>query len=110
MVKHNDLQIKIFADGADIEGIRTLRSNPLIKGLPNDMCSANTISLDSFICQQMHSLDAETLSYPNFGNLVPSLIVPSVAFSAVVIGCMDFRQQRIMKRMLSVYNRNFTCS
>jgi len=32
MVAHNDLQIKIFADGADIEGIRTLRANPLIKG------------------------------------------------------------------------------
>jgi len=32
MVTHNDLQIKIFADGADIEGIRTLRANPLIKG------------------------------------------------------------------------------
>jgi len=32
MVTHNDLQIKIFADGADIQGIRTLRSNPLIKG------------------------------------------------------------------------------
>jgi len=32
MVTHSDLQIKIFADGADIEGIRTLRANPLIKG------------------------------------------------------------------------------
>ena len=32
MVIANDLQVQIFADGADIEGIRTLRSNPLIKG------------------------------------------------------------------------------
>ncbi len=32
MVKANDLQVQIFADGADIEGIRNLRSNPLIKG------------------------------------------------------------------------------
>ena len=32
MVTANDLQVQIFADGADIEGIRTLRSNPLIKG------------------------------------------------------------------------------
>ena len=32
MVAANDLQVQIFADGADIEGIRTLRSNPLIKG------------------------------------------------------------------------------
>ena len=32
MVTANDLQVQVFADGADIEGIRTLRSNPLIKG------------------------------------------------------------------------------
>jgi transaldolase len=32
VVTANDLQVQIFADGADIEGIRTLRSNPLIKG------------------------------------------------------------------------------
>ena len=32
MVTANDLQVQIFADGADIEGICTLRSNPLIKG------------------------------------------------------------------------------
>jgi transaldolase len=32
VVTANDLQVQVFADGADIEGIRTLRSNPLIKG------------------------------------------------------------------------------
>ena len=32
MIFDQELQIRIFADGADIEGIRTLRSNPLIKG------------------------------------------------------------------------------
>ena len=32
MVTANDLQVQIFADGADIDGIRNLRSNPLIKG------------------------------------------------------------------------------
>jgi transaldolase len=32
VVTANDLQVQIFADGADIEGICTLRSNPLIKG------------------------------------------------------------------------------
>ena len=32
MVTANDLQVQIFADGADIGGIRTLRSNTLIKG------------------------------------------------------------------------------
>jgi transaldolase len=32
VITANDLRVQIFADGADIEGIRTLRSNPLIKG------------------------------------------------------------------------------
>jgi transaldolase len=32
VVTANDLQVQIFADGADIDGIRNLRSNPLIKG------------------------------------------------------------------------------
>ena len=32
MVTSKDLQVQIFADGADLEGIRILRSNPLIKG------------------------------------------------------------------------------
>jgi transaldolase len=32
VVTAKDLQVQIFADGADIEGIRNLRSNPLIKG------------------------------------------------------------------------------
>lgn len=32
MINVNNLQVQIFADGADIEGIRNLRLNPLIKG------------------------------------------------------------------------------
>ena len=43
--------------------------------LLDDMCSANTISLDSFISRQMHSLDAEMLSYPKFWESNPILVV-----------------------------------
>ncbi len=32
MVAAKDLQLQIFADGADLEGIKNLRSNPMIKG------------------------------------------------------------------------------
>jgi len=59
----------------------------------------NTVSLDSFINRQVHSLDAEMLSYPNLGNLVPSLVLPSVAFSAGILGYINFRKQRIMNRI-----------
>jgi transaldolase len=32
VITQQDLKVQIFADGADIEGIRNLRSNPLIRG------------------------------------------------------------------------------
>jgi hypothetical protein len=59
----------------------------------------NTISLDSFISRQMPSLDVEMINYPSLGNLIPSVLLPSLAFSAVIIGCIDFRRQQFMMRM-----------
>ena len=32
MVTQNELSVKVFADGADLAGIRALVENPLIKG------------------------------------------------------------------------------
>ena len=32
MITQQDLKVQVFADGADIEGIRNLRANPLIRG------------------------------------------------------------------------------
>ena len=60
----------------------------------------NTISLDSFISRQMHSLDVEMINYPSLGNLIPSVILPFVALSAISIGCIDFRRQQHMKRLV----------
>ena len=51
MKKLNDLKIKIFADGADIEGIRTLYANPLIKGFttnPTLMRKAGVSNYETF--------------------------------------------------------------
>ena len=59
----------------------------------------NTIPLDSFISRQMHSADSDMISYPSLGNLIPSVLLPSVAVSTVIIGCVDFRRQQVMKRM-----------
>ena len=53
----------------------------------------NTVSLDSFINQQVHSLDAEILSYPNLGQLIPSLVLPSLAISAAIIGWKKFQSR-----------------
>ena len=60
----------------------------------------NTIPLDSFINRQMHSLDVEMINYPSLGNLIPPVILPSVALSAISIGCIDFRRQQLMKRLV----------
>jgi hypothetical protein len=59
----------------------------------------NTVSLDLFINRQVHSLDAEMLNYPNLGQLIPSLVLPSLAFSVAILGYINFRRQRIMNRI-----------
>jgi len=59
----------------------------------------NTIPLDSFISRQMPSLDVEMINYSSLGNLIPSVLLPSVAFSAFIFGCIDFRRQQFMKQI-----------
>ena len=60
----------------------------------------NNVLLTSFINRQMHSLDVEMINYPSLGNLIPPVILPSVALSAISIGCIDFRRQQLMKRLV----------
>ena len=55
----------------------------------------NTIPLDSFINRQMYSLDVEMINYPSLGNLIPSVLLPSVAFSSVVIGWNNFNHKAL---------------
>ena len=49
MPKLQDLRVKIFADGADFDGIIRLSQNPLIKGFttnPNDESQPDAQGLD----------------------------------------------------------------
>ena len=59
----------------------------------------NNVLLDSFIHRETHLPDENMLNYPSLGHLIPSVLLPSVAFSAVIIGWIDFRRQQLMKRM-----------
>ena len=52
----------------------------------------NTISLNSFISRQMPASVEEMISYPSLGNLIPSVLLPSVAVSAAIVGCVDLRR------------------
>ena len=48
----NDLGIKIFADGADLDGIREMAENPLIKGFttnPTLMRKAGVADYKAFV-------------------------------------------------------------
>ena len=49
MVTANDLQVQIFADGADIEGIRNLRSNPLIKGFTTNPTLMKQVGIKDYL-------------------------------------------------------------
>lgn len=49
MVTVNDLQIQIFADGADIKGIRNLRSNPLIKGFTTNPTLMKQVGIRDYL-------------------------------------------------------------
>jgi len=55
----------------------------------------NTISLDSFISRQMPSLDVEMINFPSMGSLFPSMLLPSLAISAAIIGWNNFNHKSL---------------
>jgi len=59
----------------------------------------NTIPLDSFISRQMHSPDVQMISFPSLGNLIPSVVLPSITLSAIIIGIIELRRQQIVQRI-----------
>ena len=64
-----------------------------ICGLPNP------VSLSPFIGRTSKVSVADLASFPSLGNLVPSLLLPSVAISAVLIGCINHCPQKILKQI-----------
>ena len=61
----------------------------------------NNVLVDSFINRQMRLPDENMLNYPSFGHLIPSVLLPPVALSAVIIRCVDVRRHG-MARMARV--------
>jgi hypothetical protein len=61
----------------------------------------NNVLLDSFINRLRHLPDENMVAYPSLGHLIPSVLLPSVAFSALIIGCIDVRRHGMarMRRM-----------
>jgi transaldolase len=68
----DDLKIKIFADGADLEGIARLAKEPLIKGFttnPTLMAKANgSMVYEEFANQVLEAVDGKAVSFEVFSD------------------------------------------
>jgi transaldolase len=66
-----DIQIKIFADGADKKGMLELNANPLIQGLttnPTLMCKAGLTDFEAFARDVLESIRTKPLSLEVFSD------------------------------------------
>jgi transaldolase len=71
-----DLNVKIFADGAEIEGIRKLYSNPLIKGFttnPTLMRKAGISDYKAFAHEVLAEIDDLPISFEVFADEFPEM-------------------------------------
>jgi transaldolase len=68
----DDLKIRIFADGADLEGIAKLAKDPLIKGFttnPTLMAKANgAVVYEDFATQVLEAVDGKPVSFEVFSD------------------------------------------
>lgn len=68
----DDLKIKIFADGADLEGIAKLAKDPMIKGFttnPTLMAKANgSMVYEDFARQVLDAVDGKAVSFEVFSD------------------------------------------
>ena len=81
-----DLKIKIFADGADIEGIRNLRSNPLIKGFttnPTLMKQAGIRDYLKFSKEVIEVIDGLPISLEVFSDVFVEMKTQAMKLSAL---------------------------
>jgi transaldolase len=81
-----DLKIKIFADGADIAGIRNLRSNPLIKGFttnPTLMKQAGIRDYLNFSKEVIEVIDGLPISLEVFSDVFAEMKTQAMKLSAL---------------------------
>jgi transaldolase len=71
-----DLKIKIFADGADKQGMLQLNANPLIKGMttnPTLMRKAGLTDFEAFAKDILQSITAKPISFEVFSDEFPEM-------------------------------------
>jgi transaldolase len=71
------LRVKLFADGADIDGIRRMSANPLIRGFttnPTLMCKAGISDYEVFARQILDAVPDRPVSLEVFADEFPEMI------------------------------------
>ena len=67
-----NLKVKLFADGADLEGMREMYKNPMIKGFttnPTLMRKAGIQDYRAFAQQVLEAIPDRPISFEVFGNI-----------------------------------------
>ena len=86
MVQANELNVKIFADGADLEGIRTLTKNPLVKGYttnPTLMKQAGVKDYLAFSREVLGLIDGAPISLEVFSDDFPEMRSQALTLAAL---------------------------
>lgn len=76
MVGLSDLKIKIFADGADLDGIRALKANPLVKGFTTNPTLMRKAGIDDYVGfarDVLTVVDGAPVSFEVFADAFPEM-------------------------------------
>src|SRR6185312_16926276 len=71
MVQANALKIKLFADGADLDGMKAMYANPLIKGFttnPTLMRKAGVADYKAFAREVLRAIPDRAVSFEVFAD------------------------------------------
>ncbi len=77
MKKASDLRIKIFADGADLDGMMKMTKNPFVKGFttnPTLMRKAGVTDYEAFARKVLQAIPDRPVSFEVFADDFPSMI------------------------------------
>ena len=86
MITQQDLKVQVFADGADIEGIRNLRANPLIRGFttnPTLMKQAGIKDYLKFSKEVIEAIDGLPISLEVFSDDFSEMKTQALKLSAL---------------------------
>jgi transaldolase len=85
MTKLADLKVKIFADGADLDGIKAMYAKPWIKGFttnPTLMRKAGVVDYKSFALQVLQMVPDRPVSFEVFADAFDEMVGQALAIAS----------------------------